>query len=374
MKRQRPREIGIQFGFFPTGKLNAITDVKGVRVGHVTLNQGDGRLRPGHGPIRTGVTAILPNDRVFDKKLLAGSFVLNGAGEMSGITQVAEWGLIETPIGLTNTHDVGTVSRGIIKWMSQKYSRIWNNKQVVIPVVGECDDSFLNDAVGGHVKESHVLQALRDATSGKVEEGSVGSGTGMVCCDFKGGIGTSSRVVEIGKVQYTVGILVMSNFGIMEELRIDGYPVGQDFARHYGNYRRRRENYGSIIVVLATDLPLASLQLQRLCKRAALGVGRVGSHAAHGSGEIIVGFSTANSIAPGKRNPLVTLSIIGDEFMGPVYRAAIEATEEAIINSLFMSIPMTGVNGNSVPAIDIEALRHYFERSRDLKLRPSQEY
>ena len=198
MKNLRARDLGIQIGIFPTGRYNAITDVKGVRVGHSTIIRGEGKLVPGEGPVRTGVTTILPNDRVFDKKLIAGSFVLNGAGEMSGITQVSEWGLIETPIGLTNTHNVGTVHKGIIRWMSKKYEKIWNSLHVVIPVVGECDDSFLNDSMGDHVSEERVIDALDSAKSGFVQEGSVGSGTGMICCGFKGGIGTSSRMIEIG--------------------------------------------------------------------------------------------------------------------------------------------------------------------------------
>jgi len=368
LNRKRARDLGIRIGVLPTGKHNAITDVRGVRVGHTTLIKGSGRLRQGAGPVRTGVTVILPNDRVFDKNLIAGSFILNGAGEMAGITQVAEWGLIETPIALTNTHDVGTVSRGVIRWMSQKYQRIWDNKNVVIPVVGECDDSFLNDSVGGHVQEVHVLKALRNAKTGPVEEGAVGSGTGMVCCDFKGGIGTSSRLVEIGKVSYTVGVLVMSNFGSMEELRIDGYPLGRELATVQGNYQRRTESYGSIIAIVATDLPLTSSQINRLCKRSALGIGRVGSHAAHGSGEIIVGFSTANSLPSGKKSALFNLTVVSDEFLSPAYSAVIEATEEAIINSICMAQPMTGADDHSVPALELKLVEQFFSRAGELKL------
>ncbi len=367
MKNMRARDLGIRIGVFPTGRYNAITDVEGVRVGQSTVIRGEGKLIPGQGPVRTGVTAILPNERVFDNKLIAGSFVLNGAGEMSGITQVAEWGLIETPIGLSNTHNVGTVHKGIIRWMSQKYQRIWNSLNVVIPVVGECDDSFLNDSIGDHITEQHVIDAISGAKSGRVQEGSVGSGTGMICCGFKGGIGTSSRVIEIGSVNYTLGALVMSNFGQMEELRIDGYAIGRLLAEKYGPLPKRRESYGSIIVVLATDLPLSSSQIQRLCKRSALGIGRMGSHAAHGSGEIVLGFSTGNSIPQGKRSPLVDLRIIGDEFLGPAYRAVIEATEEAIVNSLCAGEPMVGINGNSVPALDKDYLMDFFSRAAQLR-------
>lgn len=368
MKRPRARDLGINIGFFPPGKHNAITDVKGVRVGHSTIIRGEGKLQPGVGPVRTGVTAILPNERILDRKLLAGSFVLNGAGEMSGITQVSEWGLIETPIGLTNTHDVGTVHKGIIRWMSRKYQSIWNSLHVVIPVVGECDDSYLNDVIGDHVTEDHVVAALDSAKGGAVKEGSVGSGTGMVCCGFKGGIGTSSRVIEIGKTSYTIGVLVMSNFGLMEELRIDGHNVGRVLAEQFGTQKSPRDSYGSIIAVVATDLPLSPTQIHRVCKRAALGIGRSGSHAAHGSGEIVVGFSTGNTVSPGKRNPIVELRMVGDEFLGPAYRAVIEATEEAIVNSLCAGEPMEGVNGNSVPALDHGFLRDFFSRAKDLHL------
>ena len=358
MKRCRYRDLGLTIGFFPPGPLNAITDVKGVKVGHTTIIQGHGDHVPGVGPVRTGVTIILPNDHIFDKKLIAGSFVLNGAGEMAGITQISEWGLIETPIGLTNTHEVGTVSRGIINWMSKKYERIWNSKNVVIPVVGECDDSYLNDTIGNHVHQNHVLEAIKNASSGPVREGSIGAGTGMICCDLKGGIGTSSRVVTIGEKDYTIGILVLSNFGLLEELRFDGYKVGKSLKQEVS---QRRENYGSIIVVLATDIPLSSLQIHRLCKRAALGIGRIGSHAAHGSGEIIVGFSTANTVSIGRRSPLVSLKIIGDEFLDHAYRAVIEATEEAILNSLCMATTMDGIKGRVAPEIDLKQLKKLME-------------
>jgi len=369
MKRMRARDYGIKIGIYPTGRFNSITDVKGVRVGHTTIIRGSGKLIPGKGPVRTGVTTILPNERVFDKKLIAGSYVLNGAGEMSGITQLSEWGLIETPIALTNTHDVGTVHKGIISWMSKKYERIWNSTQVVIPVVGECDDSYLNDSIGNHISEADVVAALNNAKGGVVEEGSVGSGTGMICCDFKGGIGTSSRVVEIGGIPYTLGALVMSNFGVMDELRIDGFAVGRMLDKRAGDVKRRRDNYGSIIVVIATDLPVSSSQIQRICKRSALGIGRMGSHAAHGSGEIIVGFSTGNALPQGRRSPLNDLKIIGDEYLGPAYRAVIEATEEAIVNSLCAAEAIVGINDNTALIIDKKFLKEFFEKVDSLELR-----
>ncbi len=368
MERCRARDLGIKIGFFPTGPHNAITDVAGVRVGHATIIEGSGSLVQGTGPVRTGVTAILPSDRIYDKKLIAGGFVLNGAGEIAGLTQLNEWALLETPIGLTNTHAMGSVSKGIIRWMSKKYHRIWDNKDVVIPVIGECDDSFLNDVVGEHVTEDHVIKALKAAATGPVEEGSVGGGTGMICCDLKAGIGTSSRVIEIGGAGYVIGVLVMNNFGLMEELRIDGFPIGRQLAERQGDYKRRRDNYGSIIAVVATDIPLSGAQIQRLCKRAALGIGRAGSHAAHGSGELVIGFSTANGIRIGARSPVHKLNVLGDEFLGPAYRGVIETTEEAIINSLCMAEPMTGSNDHSVPAIDRAFVAEYFSRARSAGL------
>lgn len=367
-KRGRLRDLGIGIGIYPTGEFNAITDVKGVNVGHSTIIRGKGeKNKPGKGPVRTGVTVILPNDNIFNHKLIASGFVLNGAGEVSGLTQVKEWGLLETPIALTNTMSVGKVSESIVKWMSLEFNKIWNHRQVVIPVVGECDDSFLNDSVGFHVKDKNVFEAIDNAASGIVTEGSVGAGTGMICCDFKGGIGTSSRVIKIGAHYHTIGILVLSNFGIMEELRVDGIPFGRIIAKKEGDYERRRNNYGSIITVLATDLPLSPGQIERLCKRAALGIGRVGSHASHGSGEIIIGFSTGNIIEHGNMDYKNQLSVVADAYINPAYQAAIEATEEAIINSLTSSVEMYGVDDHHVPALDLQLLTKLMSGFKDFE-------
>ena len=352
-KRQRARQLGISIGEYSPGPLNAITDVKGVRVGHSTLIEGSGRRKPGNGPVRTGVTVIQPNSDPYNQKVVAGGFVLNGAGEVSGMTQVMEWGLIETPIALTNTLSVGRVSDCVVKWMADKHPTIQNNVEVIIPVVGECDDSFLNDAVGLHIKPNHVFAALDAASEGLPLEGAVGAGTGMICCDFKAGIGTSSRIVRVGEQSYTVGVLVLSNFGVMEHLRVDGYPLGQKFSKEVAGYTRRINNYGSIITVIATDMPLSSSQINRLCKRAALGIGRVGSYGAHSSGEIIIGFSTANSIPRNSPQPLVHMTVLLDTFLDGAYKAVIEATEEAILNSLTMAVEMEGVNGNKVPALNL---------------------
>ena len=362
-EKKRLRDLNIKIGKFPTGRFNAITDVKGVKVGHTTIIQGQGkRKKNGKGPIRTGVTVILPNNNIYNHKLVAGSFVLNGAGEMSGITQVNEWGLLETPITLTNTMSVGKVNDSIVKWMAKRFEKIWNLNQVIIPVVGECDDSFLNDSIGLHIKESDVVNAIESAKNGAVDEGCVGAGTGMICCDFKAGIGTSSRVFNIGKDKYTVGVLVLNNFGVMEELRVDGLPIGKILAERQGQYNRRIDNYGSIITVLATDLPLSPLQIQRLCKRSALGIGRVGSHASHESGEIIFGFSTANVIKRGHRQHKYNLNIISDEFINPAYQAVIEATEESILNSITTAYSMKGVDNHFVPAIDLKLVSEIVNR------------
>ncbi len=360
-KRTRLRTLGLNIGEYRTGELNAITDVPGVRVGHSTLIEGSGRRKPGNGPVRTGVTVISPNDDIYNQKLISGGFILSGAGEVAGLTQVTEWGLIETPIALTNTLSVGRVSDSVVKWMTQKYSHIRELQEVVIPVVGECDDSFLNDAVGLHVKPQHVFAALDSATGGPVEEGAVGAGTGMICCDFKGGIGTSSRMVPIGKQDYVMGVLVCSNFGIMEHLRMDGYPIGRVLYGRQGVYNRRTTSYGSIIVVIATNMPLTAMQMNRLCRRAALGIGRVGSYGAHSSGEIIIGFSTANVIPRNPPEPAVHFQMIHDTFLDPAYRAVIEATEESILNSLTMAVDMEGAAGNRVPAINLQLLKGLFE-------------
>lgn len=366
-KRLRVRDLGIAVGEYPTGPMNSITDVKGVKVGHSTLIEGSGRRKPGNGPVRTGVTVINPNEDIYNKKLISGGFILSGAGEIAGFTQVTEWGLIETPIALTNTLSVGRVSDSIIKWMAQKYPEIRDFQEVIIPVVGECDDSFLNDAVGLHIKPQHVFSALDNATADLVPEGAVGAGTGMLCCDFKGGIGSSSRIIPVGEKRYTMGVLVLSNFGVMEHMRMDGYPIGRVLASTQGKYSRRTSSYGSIIVVIATDMPLTAMQINRICRRAALGIGRVGSYGAHSSGEIIIGFSTANEIPRIAHQPELPFSMVLDVFLDPAYKGVIEATEEAILNSLTMATDMEGAGGNRVPAVNLKLLKGLFEHYNSVK-------
>lgn len=327
-----------------------------MRVGHCTLHFGEGRLERGKGPVRTGVTAILPNDDIYNERLLGGCFVLNGAGEVAGLTQVSEWGLLETPILLTNTLSVGKVSDCVIKWMTKKYPAIGVEEDVILPVVGECDDSYLNDAVGRHIRSEHVYKAIDGATAGPVAEGSVGAGTGMITCDFKAGIGSSSRRVRADEGHITIGVLVLSNFGVMSNLRVDGVPVGALLEPSYAGTARRVSNYGSIIVVIATDAPLLPSQLGRLAKRAALGIGRSGSYAAHGSGEIILAFSTANRVPRASVGMTHTLTAMLDRATGPLYEATIEATEEAIVNALCMAEDMTGQSGNFAPALPLDRL------------------
>ncbi len=367
--RRRLRDLGFRIGHVPTGPLNAITDVPGVRVGHTTLIEGDGPLVVGEGPVRTGVTAVLPHDDIFYNRVIAGSFVLNGAGEVSGLTQVAEWGLLETPILLTNTLAVGKVSDAAVKWMTRRFPGIGTDYDVIIPLVGECDDSWLNDTVGRHVRSEHVYRAIEQATSGPVAEGSVGAGTGMITCDFKSGIGTSSRRVPVGPDgvagTYTLGILVQSNFGVMRSLRVDGVPVGEILESESSAGNRRLKNAGSIIVVVATDAPLLSSQLVRLCKRAALGIGRVGSFAAHGSGEILVGFSTANKVPRVTSRMTAAIEVLLDDACDGLYEAIVECTEEAIINSLCMADEMRGPTGHVAPALPLDRLTKILTNHRD---------
>ena len=359
--RCRARDLGLTVGRHRVGQWNAITDVAGIKVGHTTLIEGSGKIRRGHGPVRTGVTAILPNDgNVFFERLHAGGFVLNGAGEVSGLTQVQEWGLLETPIALTNTLSVGTVSSGIVEFMLRAHPGIGREHDVIIPLVGECDDSWLNDIGGAHVRQEHVMEAIESATSGPVVEGNVGGGTGMMTFDLKAGIGTSSRVLEECEGGFTVGVLVQSNFGTLEHLRVGGRIVGPELKERM-KYQERPGIAGSIIAVVATDAPLLPHQLTRLAKRAALGIGRLGSYAAHGSGEIVVSFSTANRIPRKPRKKVYRLRILGDAFVNPLYEATVDATEEAILNSLFQAETMIGAQDRVATELPIELVKELLQ-------------
>ncbi|MBF0313872.1 MAG: P1 family peptidase [Oligoflexia bacterium] len=357
-RRIRIRDLGLSIGHHRPGRYNAITDVRGVKVGHSTIIKGHGELIPTKGPIRTGVTAIIPyENNIYWDRVVGGAFVLNGAGELSGITQVAEWGVIETPIILTNTLSVGTCSDAVVQYMTEKNPEIGQKHDVIIPLVGECDDSWLNDIAGQHVQSEHVYQAIANARGGPVQEGNVGGGTGMITCDFKAGIGTSSRKLHQKYGGHTVGVLVMSNFGEMKDLRIDGIPVGHMLYSRYAHLKKRNTIYGSIIAVVATDAPLLGHQLNRLAKRAALGIGRMGSYAAHGSGEIVLAFSTANRVPRETRKMVYKMKILLDQRMDPLYQAVVEATEEAIVNSLCMATDLEGINGNFAPSIPLKSLK-----------------
>ncbi len=365
--RQRAREIGLYFGTGTPGAYNAITDVPGVRVGHCTIVSGHGKLVVGQGPARTGVTAIMPvttrqpEDSIFLRRVPAAGFVLNGAGEMSGLTQVQEWGLLETPIVLTNTLSVGTVYQAVVDHMIAEVPGIGQEHDTVIPVVGECDDSWLNDIAGGHVKALHVHEALQRALAregaGPVDEGAVGSGSGMTTFDFAGGIGTSSRVLKAEEGGFTVGVLVQSNFGRLADLRLGGVPVGAVLADDFKRVHKRGGDYGSIIVIVATDAPLLPHQLARVAKRAALGIGRTGSGAAHGSGEIVLAFSTANRWSRGSPRRIQRLDVLADEHIDPVFRATIDCVEESIANAICMAGDVVGVNGHVVPGLPLDRVR-----------------
>ena len=353
--RPTAREIGIRVGRMQPGVFNSITDVAGVRVGHLTRIE-DGVQVPGTpetSTIRAGVTAILPAGQAYAKRLVAGGFVLNGVGEMLGLTQVMEWGWLESPILLTNSHSVGRVHDGVITHMIKKYPKLGTEMDVVIPVVGETDDSFLNDVRVGTCSSLDAIHAIQAAKAGPVEQGSIGAGAGMMTFDFAGGIGTSSRTFCLEEGTFTMGVLVLSNFGKMRNLTVDGRVVGRELDALYAEDGRRIRSEGSIIVVVATDVPLLSSQLSRISKRAALGLGRVGSHAASASGEIIIAFSTANRTPRPSllADKFIKLKCIADAHINPVYEAAIEATEEAVLNAIFCSSGMSGRLGRWAPAL-----------------------
>jgi D-alanine--D-alanine ligase len=370
--RWRLRELGISVGRFEPGPWNAITDVKGVRVGHFTNIKDDVKTPGvvGTSCIRTGVTAILPAaGDVFHKRLVAGGFVLNGIGEMAGLTQLMEWGWLETPILLTNSMSVGRVHAGVISHMLQKYPELGTKTDVVLPVVGECDDSWLNDVAIGQNSGQDAIRAIEAAKSGLVPQGSVGAGTGMSSFDFAGGIGSSSRVLRLGEAVFTVGVLVLSNFGRMANLTVDGRVIGRDFDPLF-TLPRRIQSYGSVIVVMATDAPFLSSQLNRLAKRAALGLGRAGSHAASTSGEIVVAFSTANRLPRTSDKPsrYLNLDFISDAYINDFYEAAIESTEEAVLNAIYCSNGMTGREGRISPPIPHDRTIEFLNLGRGINV------
>ncbi len=355
--KPRARDLGVPFDGTP-GPLNAITDVRGVEVGHSTIIRGDGALEVGKGPVRTGVTAVVPRGKATnDDPVFAGWFALNGAGEMTGTTWIEESGFLEGPVMITNTHSVGAVHAGTIAWRVKQGAADatgywWSN-----PVVAETWDGELNDINGFHVKEANVFEALSSARAGPVAEGSVGGGTGMICNGFKGGIGTASRLLSAEAGGYTVGALVQCNYGRKLDLRVAGVPVGREIV----GSGARDDDAGSIIIVVATDAPLLPHQLKRLARRAALGLARDGSIGGNGSGDIFIAFSTAN---PGAARPegMVGLTMLPNDRLGPLFEATVQSVEEAIINAMIAAETMKGVNNLVVRALPHDELQRILRR------------
>jgi L-aminopeptidase/D-esterase-like protein len=354
--KPRARDLGIPFDGTP-GPLNAITDVQGVEVGHTTLIRGEGKLVVGKGPVRTGVTAILPRGKESLDPVFAGWFSLNGNGEMTGTTWIEESGMLEGPVMITNTHSVGVVRDAVVEWLVGRDTGVsW-----ALPVVAETYDGYLNDINGFHVKKEHALAALENAKRGAVVEGNVGGGTGMRVHQFKGGIGTSSRKLAQEDGGYTVGVLVQANYGNRKQLRIAGVPVGNEITDLMPARGKDNDEEGSIIIVVATDSPLLPHQLKRVVKRAAMGLARNGSIAGNGSGDIFVAFSTANRSA-GETSSVATLEMLPNDRITPLFAATAQATEEAIINAMIAAEDMTGINGNKVYAIPHDRLRQVLKK------------
>jgi L-aminopeptidase/D-esterase-like protein len=352
----KARELGIPFDGEP-GKNNAITDVEGVEVGHSTIIEGNGNLVVGKGPIRTGVTAIFPSARSLEE-VYAAYYSYNGNGEMTGTIWIEEAGRLKGPLCITNTHSVGIVRDATIEWSLEndlyKSSFFWR-----LPVVAETYDGVLNDINGFHVKRKHVFEALNSAQSGPVEEGNCGGGTGMICHQFKGGIGTSSRVLP--KNLGTIGILVQANYGLRDHLTMAGVPVGKEITKfkpeiHLKEMNINNNETGSIIVIVATDIPLLPYQLKRLAKRVPAGLARVGGYGGHSSGDIFLAFSTANKFKD-STNKQFSVEALNDSNISYLFKATAEATEEAIINALVNAKTMKGINDNIVYALPHKELK-----------------
>ena len=364
-QKPRARNLGIPFDGTP-GRFNAITDVKGVEVGYSTIISGQGKNIRGRGPVRTGVTAILPRG-LNNNPVYANWYSLNGNGEMTGTTWVTESGFLETPIMITNTNSVGVVRDAVLKWFVDKH---WFREDwwYTYPLVAETYDGFLNDIYGFHVTESNAWEALNTAASGPIAEGNVGGGTGMMCLGFKGGTGTASRVVKTGDSTYTVGVLVQSNFGRKTSLTIAGVPIGKELKDTLNNELKlppqsyRKEGDGSIIVIVATDAPLLPHQLKRLAQRVPLGIGRTGGYGTNGSGDIFLAFSTANPAAFQRKN-MAAVNMLSNDLIDPLFEATVQSVEEAIINAMVAAETMEGNNGNKSYALPhqrvIELLKKY---------------
>ena len=355
----RGRELGLPFPG-RTGPHNAITDVAGVEVGQVTLIRGEGALRVGHGPVRTGVTAILPRGRQkAHVPCAAGTYSLNGNGEMTGVVWIEESGELQTPITLTNTHSCGVTRDATIRWLVAH--GVGTGQDWGLPVAAETYDGDLNDINGFHVTAEHALEALDGARGGPVAMGSVGGGTGMLTYDFKAGNGSASRVVKIAGQHFTLGVFVQSNFGRREDLMVLGVPVG----RHLREGKLRGKEQGSVIAIVATDAPLLAHQLKRLARRVPLGLARTGTIGSNSSGDIFLAFSTANEQAFAQRGGLLTMEALGNGDIDPLFQATVEATEEAVIDSMLCAETMTGRDGNTavaLPAHELVALMRQYGR------------
>jgi L-aminopeptidase/D-esterase-like protein len=355
----RARDLGIPFDGKP-GPLNAITDVEGVEVGHATIISGEGALEVGQGPVRTGVTVVLPKGKRAKNQVFAAWFTLNANGEMTGTTWIEESGILEGPVAITNTHSVGTVHQAVIEWSVRNVEGVnWS-----LPTVAETWDGRLNDINGFHVKREHVFRAIESASAGPVAEGNVGGGTGMVAYDFKGGIGTSSRMAETDYGTYRVGVLVQANYGDRSRLRIAGVPVGREIVDLTPELLRRRggDEDGSIIIVVATDAPVLPHQLKRIAKRASLGLGRNGSVASNYSGDIFIAFTTAQPEVGTEQAGLFDLRMLGNANLDPLFEATVEASEEAVINAMVAAETMSGIDGNTVYAIPPQRLREVLRK------------
>ena len=333
-RKTQIRDYGINIGQLPTGKLNSLGDVKGVKVGHVTLSDG---------PMKTGVTAIIPHGgNIFKEKLIAQSHVINGFGKTIGTIQIEELGTLETPIILTNTLSVGVCAQGLVDYMLKQNPDIGRDTGTVNPVVAECNDMYLNDIRAGYVKKEHVTQALEDATE-EFEEGAVGAGTGMSCFGLKGGIGSSSRIIEYPHGSYTIGVLVLSNFGKTEDFLLNGVRIGPDIKAKIAH--EAIEDKGSIIFIVATDLPLSERQLKRVIKRTSAGLARTGSYYGNGSGDVVIGFSTYRKI-PHENKGLINQVTIHEDHIDKAFQAVTEAAEEAILNSMVAADTVEGRGGH----------------------------
>jgi D-aminopeptidase len=357
-ERCRLRDLGVAVGRLPAGPLNAITDVPGVRVGQCTVSWGGPELPSGSGPARTGVTAIFPHGGdLWHERVVAGAHVANGVGEVIGISAVREWGLIETPVLLSNSQSAGVVYDATIRWIMER-EPLAGVEDAVMPVVGECDDGFLNDLRGMHVKQEHVWAALDGAADGPVAEGCVGAGAGMSCYDFKSGIGTSSRLVRAHGHSWTLGVLALTNFGVRHRLNVDGVPVGREIT----DLMPLENREGSCIVVLATDAPLSARQCERMAARCSLGLAATGSYASDGSGEIMLAFSTAHRV-PRASAELLALSSVANDHMTELFEGAVDATAESVCNALTAATTTVGRAGNTASALPLDRLVDVLRRA-----------